>query len=195
MDLAVSNTVVSVARKRVRHPDESRWASPVSTAVIEFRCLYTYRAPETSVRLPLSELATSAHHVHGELSICLGGKSLPCLGYFGVDDACFNTWLQELMAVERALSAVQEGTYVFDEGEQGQPAFEFTREGQLLFTSVIDSATSGGEADPSYQRICCSWADFLAATASFKVAFREALVREAGPYADAWWSMVARGEA
>jgi hypothetical protein len=167
----------------------------VSTVTIEFRSLYTYAAPQTNVRLPLSALSTGAHHVHGELVICLGGKPLPYLGYFGADDACFNTWLQELLSVEQALSAAEYATYVFDEGEQGQPAFEFSREAELLFTSVIASAVSDGEADPSYQRVCCLWIDFKAELSAFKEALRVAIRMEAGPYAEVWWSQNARSAA
>jgi hypothetical protein len=47
-----------------------------------------------------------------------------------------NTWTQELCAIEDALSEQQEAIYVFDEGEQGQPAYEFRKEAELLFVSV-----------------------------------------------------------
>jgi hypothetical protein len=167
----------------------------VSTASIEFRALYTYGVPDTKARLRLSALATSAHHIHGELIVCLGGKRLPYLGYFGVDDVCFNTWLKELLSVEQALSASERAKYVFDEGEQGQPAFEFSREDEMLFTSVVASAISDGEADPSYQQVACLWADFQGALSRFKDALLAQVRAEDGPYAEVWWSHNARSAA
>jgi hypothetical protein len=142
------------------------------TVAIEFGSLYTYTAVDTNARLPLSELSRGAKHVHGELVIRFDGKTLPSLGYIGDDDVCFNTWLQELQSVQDELAKTHEGTYVFDEGEQGQPAFKFEREEDLLYVSVIDSATSGGEADPSYQRVCCLWSEYETAFSAFKSAFR-----------------------
>ena len=167
----------------------------MSTASIAFRSLYTYTAQDTGKRLPVSVLASGTGHVHGELIISLGGRPLPQLGYTGADDVCLNSWLQELLAAEDALSATDEATYVFDEGEQGQPAFEFTREGELLFASVIASPISGARADPSYQRVCCLWADFAAASARFKDELRRVVEEEAGPYGKVWWLENARSAA
>jgi hypothetical protein len=166
----------------------------VSTATIDFRSLFTYAAEDASIRLPVSALASGGEHVHGELIIGLGGRRLPHLGFFGDDDVCFNTWLQELLSIKRALSAAEESTYVFDEGEQGQPAFEFSREGELLFTSVVASALSGAGADLSYQRVCCMWADFAAAVCSFKEELRSTVEREAGSHGESWWLENARSE-
>jgi hypothetical protein len=164
----------------------------VTTVSIEFRSLYTYATPETNVRLPLSDLPIGAHHVHGELAIRFGDKPLPYLGYLGSDDVCFNTWLQELMSVHDALCERDYSTYVFDEGEQGQPAFEFIRESELLFISIIDSTLSDEAADPAYQRVCCLWNDFVGALKSFQVSLRSAIELEAGNYAKVWWCRNAR---
>jgi hypothetical protein len=164
----------------------------VNTASIEFCSLWTYRSSQSNVRLPLSALSTGSHHIHGELIVRLGGKRLPYLGYFGPDDVCFNTWLHELLSVERELSTGDQATYVFDEGEQGQPAFEFSRESDMLYTSVVPSSISGEGGDPSYQHVGCLWSNFEAALGAFKQSLRAAIEAEAGPYAEVWWSQNAR---
>lgn len=108
---------------------------------------------------------------------------------------CLNTWLQELQSVEEALSSAEDAIYVFDEREQGQPAFEFSREGELLFTSVVASPISGARADLSHERVCCVWADFVAAIRRFKEKLRRAVEQDAGPSGQDWWLENARSAA
>jgi hypothetical protein len=121
-----------------------------------------------------------------------GGKALPCLGYVGNDDVCFNRWLEELHTVRDVLADSETAVYVFDEGEQGQPAFEFAREGPVLFVSVIDAEHSGGEADPGYQRVACLWADFCAAFEAFCVSLRREVCDQTPDFGPVWWAQWAR---
>lgn len=90
----------------------------------------------------------------------LGGRLVPDLGHFAPDDVCFNTWLTELHAVARTFQASSSGRHVFDEGEQGQPAFLFERAGDLAFFS-ISAGSGGGRANPDWQRVEFSPKDFL----------------------------------
>jgi hypothetical protein len=165
------------------------------SASISFDRLYTYAAEDTMARLPLSQLADGCGHVHGELTIRIAGKPLPSLGFVGSDDVCLNTWTQELKAVQEALSGEEDAVYVFDEGEQGQPAYEFRREGELLFVSVVDSPLSGAHGDPSYQQVSCLWTDFLDSALSYRRLLKATLDSEAPEIAAKWWVENACGAA
>ena len=136
-------------------------------------------------RQPLSAL-TPDEHIHGGLRIQFGERFVPNLGYFGPDDVCFSTWLEELSAAARAFESDTDARYVFDEGEQGQPAFVFERAGDQAYFSITKSEFSGGEADPDWQRIEFSPDDFFAEHTRFRESFFAA-VRVAAPHvADQW---------
>jgi len=145
---------------------------------ISFSQLFTYTIDDTSVRLPLDALAQSAGHIHGLLKLEVSGCMLPYMGFFGPDDVCFNTWVEELSQVVAALEAAETAEYTFDEGEQGQPAFTFKRDGELLYVSVVKSQLSGAEGDPSYQAVSCQWSEFRAAVSSFFASFYAALLEQ-----------------
>lgn len=160
------------------------------SASIRFDHLFTYAVEEPQVRLPISFLSDGSGHIHGELAIHIGGGNpLPSLGYFGPDDACLNTWTQELHAIEEALSKAEDADYVFDEGEQGQPAYQFRREGEVLYVSVIDSLLSGARGDPSYQDASCLWSEFLVSIHQYMNDLKVALENEAPRVAGDWWSI------
>src|SRR5689334_22705991 len=93
--------------------------------------------------LHLADLRTDGDHIHGRLSITIGGATIPRLGFFGPDDVCLGTWLCELALASRQLCSEGCSRYVFDEGEQGQPAFVFEREGPVVYVSIEDSDLSG----------------------------------------------------
>jgi len=116
--------------------------------------------------LPLSSLTTE-QHVHGGLKIEIGGRLVPHLGFFGPDDVCFDTWVEELTRLVEKLLHCPEFTHVFDEGEQGQPAFVFDRSGDKILFSIRESGFSGGKADPEWQEIEFTAADFLTAYQGF----------------------------
>lgn len=96
------------------------------TAEIGFGVLYIpLVAPEggESDRAPITDLGADGNqHIHGELWIRFNGRGLPAPGYFGADDVCISTWVEELAIVSAELGASGSGRYVFDECEQGQPA-------------------------------------------------------------------------
>jgi hypothetical protein len=162
---------------------------------IYFDRLFTYTAEDTEARLPLSQLSEGCGHVHGELAICIAQKPLPSLGYFGADDVCLNTWTQELCTIEEALSDKEQAVYIFDEGEQGQPAYEFRRETDVLFVSVVDSLVSGADGDPSYQQVSCLWSDFRSCVHRYKDQLKRTLESEAPEVAAEWWAANARSAA
>jgi hypothetical protein len=120
-------------------------------------------------RKPLSTL-TPINHVHGGLRLEIAGRLVPCLGYWGQDDVCFQVWLEELWLAAEALGTPG-GRHIFDEGEQGQPAFVFEREGDRGFFTIAPSEISDGNAHTDWQRVEFLPADFLAAHESFRTSF------------------------
>ncbi len=161
---------------------------PRMSADIVFSQLFTYAVDDTSVRLPLDALARSSGHIHGVLKLEVAGRVLPHMGFFGPDDVCFNTWVEELSQLVLKLGAGEAATYTFDEGEQGQPAFVFRRDGDLLYVSVVDSQLSGAKGDLSYQSVGCQWSEFRAAVSSFLASFRAALLEQCPRVGQTWWA-------
>ncbi len=137
-----------------------------------------------SDRVPLSKLAPESH-IHGGLRLEIAGRLVPSLGYWGPDDVCFDEWLTELSRVAIAMQN-SGGRHIYDEGEQGQPAFVFQRDGDRAFFSIITSEISDGEGRPDWQNIEFSPTDFLDAYDIFRSLFF-AEVRAASPTsADVW---------
>ena len=162
---------------------------------IEFSDLWTYEPDSADRRLPLSQLSEKAGHVHGLLRIEINGRTLPYLGYFGPDDACFNAWVHELKTALQRLRTSARSSYTYDEGEQGQPAFLFERDGDMAYMSVVASELSDGEAHPDWQRVQFHFSDLELSVEQFLSRLREH-VEEASPaFGRQWWSLVAeRGE-
>lgn len=136
--------------------------------------------------LPLSRL-TDEEHVHGQLAILLDDRPLPSMGYFGPSDVCLGDWVTELLTALRTLEAADLSVYVYDEGEQGQPAFEFRREGGIVLISIIDSEITEGRADPGWQLVCCTMDSFREQIDQVVHAFRARLVSAAPEHAESWW--------
>jgi len=158
------------------------------TARLSFSELFTYAVGDASVRLPLNALSHSAGHIHGLLELEVSGHVMPHMGFFGPNDVCFNTWIEELSKVVLQLGAKEAATYTFDEGEQGQPAFVFKRVGAILYVSVAESLLSGAESDPSYQDVSCQWSEFHAAVRDFFASFRSVLLGHCPRVGQTWWS-------
>lgn len=140
--------------------------------------------------LPLSALSHfNRNHIHGGLRIEIGGRLVPHVGYFGnADDVCFAIWLDELKGVSTAFSEPT-ARYVFDEGEEGQPAFVFERSGESGFFSIVDSQISGTLGDAEWQRVEFVADNFLSEYARFQDSFITALRREAPGSADEWMAL------
>jgi hypothetical protein len=154
---------------------------------ISFGELWTYAAEQSGQRLPVSELpADGWGHIHGRLEILVNGRVLPGLGFFGPTDVCFNEWLRELLAAAATLKSADSCEYIYDEGEQGQPAYLFARRGAALLVSVVDSEISGGQADPDWQNEECDFTEFANEVARFESSFREQLLSQAPAGGAAW---------
>lgn len=128
---------------------------------ITFREAWVPDLEDDQKKRPLSELPDAEEHIHGTLSIVVGGKPLPMLGFFGPDDACLGSWAVELSNAVRKLSAADPSSYVYDEGEQGQPAFVFERHGNSVSVTVSKSLLSGGDGDQEWGTQTCTLSDFV----------------------------------
>src|SRR5438128_1587274 len=110
-----------------------KWSSTLTIEIYFQAPWLSATAPDVKTRkLPLSKLTSLDDHIHGTLAIVVGGKPLPMLGYFGPSDACLGDWAAELSRAARVLSSGDPASYVYDEGEQGQPAFVFQRKGETV---------------------------------------------------------------
>lgn len=128
---------------------------------------------------------TLRDHIHGELSIVIHGRTVPAMGYFGPDDVCFAAWLVELRNASEALRALG-AVYIYDEGEQGQPAFRFERVGDEVAFSIVESELSGAGGIATWQNERFSYAAFSHAVEQTLVEFRRR-VREGNPrHGPAW---------
>jgi hypothetical protein len=137
---------------------------------------------------PLSALTADERHVHGLLTIVVGGRDLPGLGYFGSDDVCLADWLQELASVARVFQSSETGRHTFDEGEQGQPAFVFEREGDRGFVTVADSEISDGRGDPDWHRVAFHADELVREVQQLGLRLRDHLRVACPDAADAWLS-------
>jgi hypothetical protein len=146
-----------------------------------------YDEGDGHVLLPLEKLADPGDHIHGRLDVLIDGRALPYMGFFGAQDVCFNTWVEEFRRVLAELGGPAHAVYVFDEGEQGQPAYEFRREGETLLVSVIASLVTGMDGDADYQQVACRWDEFASGLETFFADLR-GFVAAASPLAgEAWW--------
>jgi len=161
------------------------------TLKISFADLAVVRQNE---RLPLDEL-TLDDHVHGALRVEVAGRRLPHLGYFGDKDVCMADWLEELAGVRDAFTSSESGRYVYDEGEQGQPAFVFERSGDRAYVTIADAEYSGGVADPAWQHVEFSAAALISEEARLRQAFAAHLTSAAPTVASRWLAAHVRGSA
>ena len=154
---------------------------------IEYGSLWTYDGGNPDERLPLSRLSEDGH-VHGLLRIKVNGNVLPFIGYFGPDDVCFNTWLYELKSALEGLRASATSSYLYDEGEQGQPAFLFERDGDAAWLSIVASQLSDGQALPEWQRAKFSFSDFERSVLQFAASLRRQVEAESPRFGKSWWA-------
>jgi len=156
---------------------------------IGFRDLYiplVGTAEGESDRAPLSTLDDDERsHVHGTLWIRVDGHDLPALGFFGPDDACLGSWAAELHAAVAALEHADPARHVFDEGEQGQPAFIFERAGASVRISLSASQYDSACEPPPWPSQTCTLAGFVAEVRKF-LASLDAVVRAAAPAGEGW---------
>jgi hypothetical protein len=140
-------------------------------------------------RLPLSSLDLDENsHLHGGLRFQIEGRLVPHMGYFGPDDVCFNTWVVEFERLIKTFDTVKEATYVFDEGEQGQPAYQFEKCGEKVSLSIIEGVGAPDwKADPEWLQIEFDYQEFKTEYLKFKAMFLEE-VKSAAPEAGRKWA-------
>lgn len=160
------------------------------SAQITFSDLWTYEVGDSEVRLPLNRLGERATHVHGELRIVINDRALPSLGYWGPDDVCIGQWVQELRLMVANL-AVPNAVHVFDEGEQGQPAYAFRRRGDDAEVSVVDSELGDGLGDPNWGVPVCRYEELAAAVDRFLNDLQTQVCRLAPETGESWWKAIA----
>ena len=158
---------------------------------IEFANLWTYEGGSSDERLPLKRLSERGGHIHGLLQIKINGTVLPRLGFFGPDDVCFNEWVFELKSALRELRRSTTASYTYDEGEQGQPAFLFERDGDVASVSIVASQLSDGDADPQWQQVPFFFREFERNVEGFLSRLRRHIEIESSQFGDSWWAKIA----
>jgi hypothetical protein len=136
-------------------------------------------------RLPLEKLDEESH-IHGGLRIVIGGRRVPRMGFWNDDDVCLGYWLIELANLFRLFEEKEVSDYLYDEGEQGQPAFLFERREATVFFSITDSAFSGGSADPDWQKIPCLYSEFREQYENIRAEFIARIRAEAPQKSQSW---------
>ena len=155
---------------------------------IDFSTLWTY-GDGSNERIPVGRLTDPGEHVHGDLRIAIRGQLLPSLGFFGPDDVCFNGWAHELHALGRLLAGDEDFVHLYDDGEQGQPAYEFRHVGNEVQVSVL-KGSGGGAADPGWVKVSCHRAALRRAIEGFEVALDSALRDATGDAGRRWMARV-----
>ena len=166
---------------------------------IQFNNLYVSDSDldGSPIQLPLTQLPYMEEavyqHIHGFLEIQVKGRKLPYLGFFSERDVCFNTWIVVLYEVQQALRTSAYAKYVFDEGEQGQPAFQFQRQDDSVYISIVDASIGDGKADPEWQHIACNYRDFDNAIQGFMTDMQATLHTQLKEYAGLWLDSALQG--
>ncbi|MEC4982941.1 MAG: hypothetical protein SAJ37_15870 [Oscillatoria sp. PMC 1068.18] len=138
-----------------------------------------------SQRLLLSDLDMNSH-IHGELIIKIKDRCVPRLGYWGKNDVCFSQWIQKLTNIRQNFRGKINSVYVFDEGEQGQPAFLFERKGEMMYLSIVDSRLSDGKGEKNWQKVEFSYRDFVREYEGFCQQFFAEIEKAASQTAPLW---------
>lgn len=142
----------------------------------------------TTTRRPLEELTPEAH-IHGGLRLEIQSRLVPYMGYWGPDDVCMRDWLVELQRAARALGE-DGGRHVFDEGEQGQPAFEFSRRDGRGYFSIVASEISEAEGDEAWQDVAFDPNEFIEALNALLDDFKALLLEKSPNVAPRWLARI-----
>ncbi len=138
-------------------------------------------------RLPLSLLDLDENsHIHAKLRFQIGNRVVPYMGFFGPDDVCFNTWISEFERIVKIFDSATDATYIFDEGEQSQPAYFFEKKNGTVYLSIIDSKISDGKADPQWQRVEFNYMEFKQQYLAFRELFISE-IKKAAPAVENKW--------
>jgi len=174
------------SRVAVAAGELQRWAAEIESLmsiVIRFGNLLLTPIMQMDTKTPVPK----TWHVHGQLEIEIDGRLLPRLGYAGPNDVCFDDWVRELHYMHCRLDSAKNSEYVYDEGEQGQPAYVFRRAKDTVYVSVRASSFSDGLGDPNWNEIPVDYGLFRSAVSSFILDFLETLKREDKKRTEVWW--------
>lgn len=150
-----------------------------------------YVIGEGGAKLPIEKLNENPrYHIHGLLEIAINGRKLPYLGYWGPDDVCFDTWLNYIKDALIALSGESKAHIVFDEGEQGQPAFLLRRCGDFIEFSIVASSISDADGDPEWQGIRIEFSQFVMESKRFMRSLKTEITQAAPAGGEGWWKRV-----
>jgi len=177
-----------------------------SSIKIEYDNLYvtSYNAEEDMIRLPISNIPqmeeADGEHIHGYLSIAIGGEKISDIGYFGEDDVCFNDWIGHLVGIIECFSTSPQSRFLFYDGEQGGSAFEFCRNDDSVYISHVDTEIyysilgseffDSGKAEPEKTaHYSCSYKDFDSSARTFIEQIKNDIYRELGDFGSIWWEL------
>lgn len=153
-------------------------------------------------RLPLKTLPemeeADGEHIHGYLSITIGAEKLAHLGFFGEEDVCFNDWISHLLGIVECFSDASQSRFLFWDGEQGDDAFEFCRDNDLVYISHVDPEVyssilsseffDSGRAKPDEKpHYICDYKDFDSSVRNFIERIKKDIFLELGDFASIWW--------
>lgn len=155
---------------------------------------------EQEVKLPIKAILEAGEeaaweHIHGYLSITTGEEKLGHLGFFGEDDVCFNTWIGILDGIIDCFSKSTQCRFLECTGEQGDPAFEFCRDNDLVYISYVDPEVYYSILSSEYfdsgrvgkESLICSYADFDSTLRSFLEQIKNDIFIALGDFASVWW--------
>ncbi|MEM9823396.1 MAG: hypothetical protein AAF985_20100 [Bacteroidota bacterium] len=105
--------------------------------VIDFQQLFVL-SPYSN-HLPLSHFDQDrCAHIHGKLIIIWRGQRIKTLGN-GLQDCCFNNWINALSLVKWELRAPH-SSFIYFDYDQNQPDYQFVRKEDELYLSLVRDA-------------------------------------------------------
>ena len=135
---------------------------------------------------PLKKGSGVGPHVHGTLSLRIGGEPVTGLGYFGDDDVCLKEWAQTLTYAAERLQSTDPSRYVHEDGEQGSPAFIFERKGASVSISIGPSEFDEPAGEAPEVIGSCGLEEFVVQVRKY-LADLKAAVEEAAPGRSKKW--------
>lgn len=153
---------------------------------IDFGILYVngWDKNDETIRLNISNFDDDIHsHIHGELIIEFNGKRIETIGFFGLDDCCFNEWYSELKKMIGELENTQD-YYLYKDLDQGQPNYLFELiKNELCLTIYRRKKTEFKEEDiiDKWDKVSVDFKEFKVAFEEFERKFKSKLYEEINP--------------
>jgi hypothetical protein len=161
----------------------------MSTIQILISDLWTASIDNSRKKLHFSNYdMTKNIYIKGKLAISCDGKIMPGLGYFGEDDVTLFEWLHYLNDVKNNLMGAYFSKYKLIVPEQSEPAYEFVREGDWMYSSIVACEETGGLANEHWQKVPCLFQDFEKALETAKSDLFQQIKKDAPNYVERIWS-------